>query len=75
MVFVLLLIMLRSRGAIKNSIIGAMLGLYLLAKILEVYDAKIFSLTGCISGHTLKHVVATAAIFTLLKFFKTKQLP
>jgi hypothetical protein len=34
---------------------------YLLAKVLEHYDRQIFELTGMLSGHTLKHVVAGLA--------------
>ena len=36
---------------------------YLLAKVLEHYDRQIFELTGMVSGHTLKHVVAGLAGF------------
>jgi hypothetical protein len=34
---------------------------YLLAKVFEHYDRQIFELTGSVSGHTLKHVVAGLA--------------
>jgi predicted membrane channel-forming protein YqfA (hemolysin III family) len=34
---------------------------YLLAKVFEHYDRQIFALTGMVSGHTLKHVVAGLA--------------
>jgi len=36
-------------------------GIYLLAKICELFDAEIFSLTGIVSGHSLKHVFAAIA--------------
>ena len=36
-------------------------GAYALAKVCEVFDESIFRLTGFVSGHTLKHVVAGAA--------------
>jgi len=40
------------------------IGLYVIAKICEDNDKKIFGLTGyIISGHTLKHLVAGIAIF------------
>ena len=39
---------------------------YVLAKICEYYDAKIFEVTGIVSGHALKHVFASLAPATLL---------
>ncbi len=41
-------------------------GLYALAKMAEVLDAPLFRLTGALSGHTLKHVLAAAAAACLL---------
>ncbi|HAT31295.1 MAG TPA: hypothetical protein DCW29_10725 [Janthinobacterium sp.] len=40
---------------------GAALGLYLLAKFCEVADHAIFDALGFVSGHTLKHLLASAA--------------
>jgi hypothetical protein len=40
---------------------------YALAKVTEVYDREIFEVGGWVSGHTLKHVVAAAGIYLLLK--------
>ncbi len=34
---------------------------YTLAKVFEWQDASVFQTTGCVSGHTLKHLMATAA--------------
>jgi hypothetical protein len=41
------------------------LGLYALAKVAELADAEIFRVTGWLSGHTLKHLLAAAAVGTL----------
>jgi hypothetical protein len=41
------------------------LGLYALAKVAEVTDAAILRVTGWVSGHTLKHLLAAAAVGTL----------
>ena len=38
-------------------------GLYALAKAAEALDARIYALTGWMSGHTLKHLIATLAAF------------
>jgi hypothetical protein len=42
-----------------------LLGFYVLAKILEIADESIYSITSVISGHTLKHI---AAAFGMLLF-------
>ena len=41
------------------------LGIYALAKGAELADAEIFRTTGWLSGHTLKHLLAAAAVGTL----------
>jgi hypothetical protein len=48
--------------------------LYGLAKVCEFYDRDIFELTGrALSGHTLKHLIAAAAISTLLAWLAFRQ--
>lgn len=47
--------------------IFAAIGLYGLAKVTEVYDRTIFEETGgMVSGHTLKHLLAAAALYAIL---------
>jgi hypothetical protein len=51
------------------------LGLYLLAKLAEHYDTTIFVLTReAISGHTLKHLLAAAALFAVLTMLRNRKL-
>ena len=45
--------------------LGAGLLAYGIAKVLEAADAEVLALTGAMSGHTLKHVVAAAGIACL----------
>jgi hypothetical protein len=45
---------------------GAALGLYLLARVAELNDQAWLAATGWISGHTLKHLLATAAAAVLI---------
>lgn len=45
---------------------GAALGFYILAKGAEVYDHQLLAALGWISGHTLKHLLATAAAWLLV---------
>jgi hypothetical protein len=47
--------------------------LYALAKLLEFYDAAIFSAGAILSGHTLKHIAAAAACFAILRLFQTRR--
>ena len=48
--------------------IAVIIGLYALAKGLEVFDAQVFDLLGqTISGHSLKHLVAALASFVLYR--------
>lgn len=44
----------------------ALLGCYGLAKALEFLDAPVLNLTGVVSGHTLKHLVAGLGVYCLL---------
>ena len=51
----------------SNRHVYLILGWYALAKVFEVYDRKIFeSLAGLISGHTLKHFIASIAVFVVI---------
>lgn len=45
------------------------LGFYMLAKVLEHFDGAFFNIAGdAISGHTLKHIAAAAAVACLLPY-------
>ena len=44
--------------------------LYVLAKLCEVADGAVFEALGVVSGHTLKHLLATAAAFVLVRQFR-----
>ena len=68
-----ILIFYRGRFSHRNGY-WLLLGGYFLAKLCEHFDAEIYTLTQqIISGHTLKHLVAAAAIFMLLKAFYERQ--
>jgi hypothetical protein len=48
-------------------------GWYLLAKLLEHYDAAIYSATGQVmAGHAIKHVAAAGACYAILRAFQTR---
>ena len=48
-------------------------GLYALGKLFEFTDAEIYSLGKILSGHTLKHLCAAAAGFTILKYLSRRR--
>lgn len=47
---------------------------YALAKVFEHFDEEIFSAGLMLSGHTLKHLAAAAAGFSILLLFKNRRL-
>lgn len=58
---------------IKNTYLGGALSLYLLAKVLEFSDDRIFGFTSnLVSGHTLKHCFAALAPLVLAYMFKAR---
>ncbi|HEV8096367.1 MAG TPA: ceramidase domain-containing protein [Burkholderiales bacterium] len=62
----LVLAMYRGRYTHRAYLLYA-LGFYVCAKLTEVWDHQIFALTSnVISGHTLKHLLAAAAVFAIL---------
>ncbi len=55
----------------KNSSIGfwSLLIAYVIAKIFESYDAEIHEIMKVISGHSLKHIVASIGIYLFIKSY------
>jgi len=47
--------------------------LYALAKVFEFSDEAIFSIGSVVSGHTLKHLFASAACFAILRYFQMRR--
>jgi hypothetical protein len=45
---------------------------YIIAKIAEYFDKEIYSITGFISGHSLKHIAAAIATWYIVKMFAYK---
>jgi hypothetical protein len=49
------------------------LGLYVLAKLAEIWDREIYALTGNLfSGHTLKHLLAAGGVLAILVMLKKR---
>lgn len=52
---------------------AAAVAMYGLAKVLELFDAQIYSFGHLLSGHTLKHLAAAAGGFMILKLFENRR--
>jgi hypothetical protein len=47
-------------------------GWYVIAKLFDRYDCAIYSLSGVLSGHTLKHLAGAIATWYIVKMFRQK---
>ena len=63
----------RSRFSTINFL-WATIGLYALAKVLEFFDEQIFAAGDLISGHSLKHIVASLVPLVLMRGMQARQL-
>ncbi len=70
-ILILLLALLIPPKYTRGPDFAVVVGLYVLAKILEGTDRQIFALGHMVSGHTLKHVAAAAG-FWILRMLKTR---
>jgi len=71
--FLLIALLLPTRYT-RGRDLAIVAGLYVLAKILEMLDRPIFEFGHIVSGHTLKHLVAAAAGYWILRMLQ-KRLP
>lgn len=73
LIFCLLLALMRPSGRMENANVLAALGLYTVAKILEIADGPIFRFTeNLVSGHSLKHLFAALAVYKLIVTIQEK---
>ncbi|MES2965492.1 MAG: hypothetical protein V4760_16545 [Bdellovibrionota bacterium] len=70
LVAVVLIAWLHPKGRLENRFIWLASAGYLVAKLFEVSDAPLYELTGFVSGHSLKHVMAALAIYALAAAFE-----
>lgn len=68
----LMLVLFAPRYTGSGSLVVALV-LYGLAKLLELLDRAIYSLSGVVSGHTLKHLAAALAGYGILRMLLTRQ--
>lgn len=70
---VLLLALLLPPKYSRSSDFAVVAGFYVLAKILELADQRIFALGHIVSGHTLKHLTAAAAGYWILRMLQLRK--
>lgn len=70
---VLLLALLLPPKYSRSSDFAIVAGFYVLAKILELLDRRIFALGHIVSGHTLKHLAAAAAGYWILRMLRLRE--
>jgi hypothetical protein len=73
-ILVLLLVLLLPSHYTRGADFAVVVGLYVLAKILEEADRQVFALGHIVSGHTLKHLAAAAAGYWILRMLKRREL-
>jgi hypothetical protein len=69
---VLLLVLFLPAQYSRSSDLGVVVGLYVVAKLLETFDKQIFGAGHIVSGHTLKHVAAGYAGFWILRMLEKR---
>ena len=57
-----------------NKYIWGVIGAYAVSKIMEFFDAQIYSALGVISGHSLKHLIAALATFIFYRALQERQI-
>jgi hypothetical protein len=72
-IVVLLLALLSPPKYTRGSDFAAVVGFYILAKILETADRQVFALGHIVSGHTLKHLAAAAGGYWILRMLKKRE--
>lgn len=63
----------RSRYTRGGDLFGAV-AIYALAKLAEVLDAQVYALGEIVSGHTLKHLLAAASVWWLLRMLQLRKV-
>ncbi len=62
MVLIPVILSLFGTRSLRSPFLWATLGTYLLAKVVEFFDPELYAITGFMSGHSLKHIIAALAI-------------
>jgi hypothetical protein len=71
-ILILLLTLLFPPKYTRGADLAAVVGFYVLAKILEESDRQVFALVHVVSGHTLKHLAAVTAGYWILTMLQKR---
>jgi len=66
LILIALVLLMFNQATLRTKMIWTTLVLYLVAKLLEAGDQKIYEVLEVVSGHTLKHLVAALAAYYLV---------
>jgi hypothetical protein len=69
MLLIPLMLLLYSGRGLRDGWLWTALAAYVLAKVAEYFDGTIFSATGFLSGHSLKHLLAALAVWWVIRAF------
>jgi hypothetical protein len=72
LILVPLIIALFKSEYISNKLLILSFGFYAIAKLLENFDLEVFNFTQVVSGHSLKHLVAAAAVLCIVSAIPTQ---
>jgi hypothetical protein len=72
-ILILLLTLLLPPKYTHGADFAVVVGLYLLAKILEESDRQVFAAGHIVSGHTLKHIAAALAGYSILRMLEKRE--
>ncbi len=73
-ILILLFMLLLPAKYTRGPDFAVVVGLYVLAKVLEETDRQVFALSHAVSGHTLKHMSAAAAGYWILRMLKKREV-
>jgi hypothetical protein len=71
-IFLLLALLLPPKYS-RGSDFAMVVGFYVLAKILELADRRVFAFAHIVSGHTLKHLAAATAGYWILRMLQLRE--
>ena len=71
-ILILLLALLFPPKYTRGADFAAVVGFYVLAKILEESDGQVFALVHVVSGHTLKHLAAATAGYWIIRMLQKR---
>lgn len=75
MLLIPLMLLLFSGRSLRDAWLWATLSAYVLAKVAEYFDAAIYGVSGFLSGHSIKHLLAALAVWCAIRAFCTYKSP